>query len=132
MIVFLLVVSCHEAGQERKSVDRTEILPENGLAELVFDTLVNDIGRISQGEQVIAWFDYVNNGEVDLVINQIKAGCGCTIPEWDRKPTPPGEKSSIKVVFNSSGKHGFQNINIAVMSNAEEPTINLKLRAIVE
>ena len=66
------------------------------------------------------------------IVQDIKAGCGCTVPRWDKAPLAPGESGSIRVVFNSSGKSGSQNIRITVQTNARNPSEQLYLKAIVE
>jgi len=101
-------------------------------AGITFRQTAHDFGTIQQGAQVIAWFDYVNTGDGMLVIDQIKTGCGCTVPGWKKDPLAPGDSASVKVIFDSSGKTGYQNINITVHSNAENSRKELILKAIVE
>jgi hypothetical protein len=81
---------------------------------------------------LVAWFGYTNAGTAPLVIQEIKAGCGCTVPRWDNAPMAPGSSGTIRVVFDSNGKKGAQNILITVQSNAENPREKLYLKAIVE
>lgn len=103
-----------------------------GNPVIVFEEHINDVGTIREGEKVIAWFDYANEGNGQLVINDIKAGCGCTVPEWDRKPLVSGDSGSVKVIFDSNGKRGMQMITITVSSNAENAKEKLTLKAQVE
>lgn len=103
-----------------------------GKAEISFTTLINDLGTIKEGEQVVTWFEYSNTGSMPLLINSIKAGCGCTVPTWNKKPLMPGEKENIKVIFNSRGKNGIQSIRISVNSNAVNSEIELRINASVE
>ena len=44
-----------------------------------------------------ATFVLKNTGDVPLLIKDISASCGCTVPEWDKKPIKPGETTEIKV-----------------------------------
>lgn len=77
-----------------------------------------DFGDIIQGDKVEHIFEFENIGNEPLIISDVRTTCGCTVPEWPREPIAPGVKTSIKVVFNSSGKMGIQNKVITVMSNA--------------
>ncbi len=102
------------------------------FAEIKFDTTVHNLGTIREGEQVIAWFEYENTGKGPLLIKDIKAGCGCTLPEWSKLPLEPGEEESIKVIFDSNGKAGIQTIPILVVTNARNPRIELRLESVVK
>ncbi|MEX0986326.1 MAG: DUF1573 domain-containing protein [Bacteroidales bacterium] len=132
LILALVFTSC--GGRETKNPDSGSSLMNNveSLPMIAFDSLINDIGRINEGEQVVVWFDYTNTGKGPLIIHDIKAGCGCTVPGWKKDPVDPGESESIRVVFNASGKKGTQNIKISVFSNAVNAKEDLQLKAIVE
>jgi len=38
----------------------------------------------------------------------VKTSCGCTIPEWPRKPVKPGAKGEIKVKYDAAFPGVFQ------------------------
>jgi hypothetical protein len=103
----------------------------NGQGVIQFDEAVNDLGTISEGEQVMAWFTYENTGVGPLTIQNIDAGCGCTVPSWNEEPLAPGNKESIRVIFNSRGKNGSQNIRVTVYSNARNSPEELRIKATV-
>jgi hypothetical protein len=132
VMVFLLACSCGNGNQSENKQQGSLHDADGALPVIRFDTLVNDLGTIREGEQLVAWFDYTNEGAVPLVIQDIKAGCGCTVPRWDNEPLAPGKSGSIRVVFNSRGKSGAQNIRITVQTNAENAREQLYLKAIVE
>jgi len=129
IIIFLGVVGCTSASENEQS----KISPENtalgSTPAIEFDTTVNNLGTIVEGEQVLTYFKYQNTGDAPLVIYSIKAGCGCTVPKWNEKPLNPGDKDGIKVIFNSSGKSGNSNIRITVNSNANNATNTLYIKA---
>ncbi|MFC2090697.1 DUF1573 domain-containing protein [Bacteroidota bacterium] len=132
LLVIGALFACDGNNKTGTSEERVQGNDDNVKAEILFDTLVYDLGTITEGEQVIAWFDYTNSGNAPLVIKDIKAGCGCTVPEFSRLPLESGEKKTIKVVFNSRGKAGVQKIGIVVNSNAQVPTVELQLKGIVK
>jgi len=76
-----------------------------GQAEIKFDKLTHNIGTFSEKKPVQkATFTFTNIGQTPLVINQVIASCGCTVPKYDKKPIAPGQKGAIEVTYNGKGK----------------------------
>jgi len=128
-----IINGCHNNGRDESQdafVPETQEL--SGEVIIQFTSLINDLGNIKEGEQVLTWFEYTNTGSKPLIIYSIKAGCGCTVPSWNKEPLEPGGKENIKVIFNSRGKSGIQSIRISVNSNAVNSESELRLTAIVE
>lgn len=74
-------------------------------AEIKFDNLTHDFGTFYEKNGVVSCvFSFTNVGGAPLVINQAVASCGCTVPEWTKKPIMPGQKGEIKVTYNGKGK----------------------------
>jgi len=96
-------------------------------AEISFENLTFDFGTLKQGESVEHEYVFTNTGKSDLVIRKTKASCGCTAIMPSKNIVPPGEKSTIKMRFNSTGKKGPQNKTITVTSN-DPKNSSLKLR----
>lgn len=94
-----------------------------------FDTLVHDFGTIIEGERVVCYFDYRNKGGEDLLITTVEASCGCTIPNWSSEPLKPGEKETLELIFDASGRSGEQRKLITVKSNAKNQVVRLTIRA---
>lgn len=76
-----------------------------------------DFGEITEGEQVSYDFSFTNTGKSPLIISSASATCGCTVPEYPHEPVAPGEKGTIHVVFNSTGKSGMQNKVVTLTAN---------------
>ncbi|MEX0981996.1 MAG: DUF1573 domain-containing protein [Bacteroidales bacterium] len=125
----MVVAGCADEGKKEPSSSASLIDDEQGVPVIDFDTDVQDLGTIRDGEQVAAWFTYTNTGYSPLIIQDIKAGCGCTVPKWNDKPLGAGESETIRIIFNSTGKKGTQNIRISVFSNARNPKKDLHLKA---
>ena len=89
-------------------------------AEIKFDKVNFNFGTFSEknGVQKTS-FTFTNTGNKPLVINQIVASCGCTTPNYDKKPIAPGQKGKVDVVYNGKGKlTGHFKKSITVYSNA--------------
>ncbi len=92
-----------------------------------------DLGRVREGDVVSATFVIENKGEADLIIRDVSASCGCTIPRKltpDEKKVEPGESVKIVAKFNSANRMGKQRKTVNVYTNdPNEPNVKLFLRA---
>ncbi len=120
MLAMLLLVS-YSCGNKNKSKDTTGALKEIVLEKtsIRFDTTEHDFGQVKEGERVVCHFDYENTGSANLLIQQAKASCGCTTPQYDTKPIPPGQKGTIEVMFNTKGRSGMQRKTVTIIANTE-------------
>ncbi len=94
-----------------------------------FETLEHDFGRVFAGEKVSYSFKFYNKGKSDLLITNVTASCGCTVPEWSKTPVAPGEEGHITVTFNTAGRSGFQQKQITVLANTVPNTVSLMIKA---
>jgi len=92
------------------------------LPAIKFEEELFELGAITQGEKVEHTFMFTNTGEADLIVTSAKGSCGCTVPEWPKKPIKPGEKGEINVVFNSEGKKGRQHKKVTIVANTQPST----------
>jgi hypothetical protein len=98
-------------------------------AQIQFSEKVHDFGDLTQGDVVTCKFQFQNTGTEPLMLLQVQTTCGCTAPEWTKKPVPPGESGEIVVTFNSAKKMGRINKVITVYSNGQKPEEKLKIVA---
>ncbi|MBA4405897.1 hypothetical protein C0389_01350 [bacterium] len=77
----------------------------------------HDFGTIVEGEIVTHKFEISNSGTAELVISQVRASCGCTAAKPDKMKLKPGEKTFVKVEFNSENRLGPQEKFVYVSSN---------------
>jgi len=76
-----------------------------------------NFGDIKQGTEVSHEFKITNSGGDSLRIIRIKSSCGCTAASPEKKILLPGESTSIKVKFDTSGRQGLQKKYVYVQSN---------------
>jgi len=130
-----LVGSCSGSAKPEKSGGSVNWETEEGTeggAVLAFEDTSHDFGTLLAGEQVVCYFEYENSGGEPLVIRSVETTCGCTTPDWNREPLPPGGKERLQVIFDATGRSGLQLKQVTVVSNASEPRIQLILRAEVK
>ena len=94
--------------------------------EITFVKLVHDYGQIEQGANGECEFEFKNTGKADLILTNCRSSCGCTVPSWLKDPIAPGEKSVIKVKYNTQ-RIGQINKTITVESNAVNDRVVLKI-----
>lgn len=77
----------------------------------------HDFGTIAEGEIVTHNFEIQNTGDAELKIIQVHASCGCTAAAPGKMSLKPGEKTFVKVEFNSANRLGPQEKFIYISSN---------------
>lgn len=100
---------------------------KNGGEGLLFDTLICDLGILEKGSPAECNFSFVNNEDTSIIITNVKASCGCTVPQWPHKPLTPGKKETIKVKYNTSKKGVFLK-TIMVYTSFDSKAIILTLK----
>ncbi|HCS19362.1 MAG TPA: DUF1573 domain-containing protein [Bacteroidetes bacterium] len=101
-------------------------------AEISFQTTTHEFGTILEGTQATVDFEFVNKGDAPLVLSNVSASCGCTIPTWPKEPIMPGQSGKITAVYNSTGRVGSFTKSITVTSNAKNGTLILTIKGVVE
>ena len=86
---------------------------------------VFNAGTVVKGEIIHATFKVRNTGDYPLVFGEVRASCGCTVPNKPQKPIQPGETSQITAEVNTANLTSKQIIkSVTTMSNTE-PNIHL-------
>ncbi len=78
-----------------------------------------ELGTIEEGQKLEVIFEYKNTGSKPLVIKNVQATCGCTVPEIPKEPVMPGKSGFIKAVFDSQGRAGENHKSITVFANTK-------------
>jgi len=104
--------------------------PATPQDSIVFAATTHDYGTIVQASDGSCVFAFTNKGKAPIVLNDVKASCGCTVPEWTRTPVAPGEKGSIKVTYNTNNVGAFTK-SITVNSNAINSPLVLIIKGTV-
>ena len=84
----------------------------------IIDSSYN-FGKVADGEIVEYNYRFKNIGSKPLIVTNVSASCGCTVPEKPEQPIKPGETGFIKVKFDSKNRVGNAHKTVTVSSNAE-------------
>lgn len=90
--------------------------------KIAFNEKKHDFGVISEkGGNVSFDFILTNHSDEPLLINNVKASCGCTTPSWTKTPVEPKKSGTITVSYNPSRQRGSFLKSITVYTNLETP-----------
>ena len=64
--------------------------------------------------KVFHLFHFKNAGTTPLILTNVRTGCGCTTPEWNRQPIASGATGFIKIFFDPKDRPGAFVKSIAV------------------
>ncbi len=94
---------------------------------ILFEKTVYDYGNIEQGSDGTSEFIFTNKGQSPLVLSNVRASCGCTVPQWTKEPIEPGKTGVIKVKYNTNLVGTF-NKSVTVNSNAANSVVVLRIK----
>ncbi|OSZ80039.1 hypothetical protein CAP36_01885 [Chitinophagaceae bacterium IBVUCB2] len=135
IFIFAIIVSiaaCKNEDKKTTSGSTTELTAEekersktdssNFTSIQWLDSTFLDLGKVKKGETVEVSFRFKNTGNKQLVIADVSAGCGCTIPEKPQQPFAPGEEGVIKAKFESKNQNvGPHQKPVYVTANTNTP-----------
>jgi len=91
-----------------------------------------DFGKIKQGEIVKHDFKITNTGDDLLIINFVRASCGCTAAKPRKTDLKPNESTLLHVEFNSANKIGKQIKHVYILTNdRKHPQTTLVIKGTV-
>ncbi|TBN05555.1 DUF1573 domain-containing protein [Hyunsoonleella flava] len=100
------------------------------VAKIEFKETTIDYGTIEKGADGVRVFEFTNTGDAPLIISKVSSSCGCTIPKKPDAPIMPGKTGQIEVKYDTNRVNPIRK-TITVMSNAETPTVALKIKGLV-
>lgn len=116
-ILFIGLVSLSMNAQEKK-------------AKIEFKETTIDYGTIEKGANGLRTFEFTNTGDAPLIVSKVSSSCGCTVPKKPKDPIMPGQTGEIEVKYDTNRVMPIRK-TITVLSNAETPTVSLKIKGTV-
>lgn len=116
---FFLVASLFVAGFAANAQQKAEEV-------IKVSTEKYDFGKIKQGVPVTTLFTITNTSSKPVAIENARAGCGCTTPEWSKEPFAPGGTSKLKVGYNAAAPGHFEkDVFVKIAGVPEEKVIKI-------
>ncbi|MDE6297833.1 MAG: DUF1573 domain-containing protein [Muribaculaceae bacterium] len=108
------------------------VAKEKAESKITFSEKRHNFGTVKEdGGPVSYEFQFVNEGDGNLIIYEATAQCGCTKPEYPKNPVAPGKTGKIKVTYNPIGRPGpFEKV-VTVKSNGKTGKTRLKIMGTV-
>lgn len=97
-------------------------------SDIEFVSETHDFGKLPLNSTAECEFTFKNTGNAPLVLSNVRASCGCTVPSWPKEPVAPGETAVIKVKYTTNTRAHVINKSIVVSSNAVEAHKTIVLR----
>ncbi len=130
-ILTLILFSC-QSNSSNESKTTTTDTSSTATTSIEFKERFYDFGTVTEGEKVSHTFKFANTGNADLILNNVKASCGCTASNYTKDPVKPGDSGIIEVIFNSAGRPGPNHKSLTVIANTEPKTTVLTFSVKVE
>lgn len=109
-LVAASLIACKGTDKKAEQPTLTKELKEEALKDTAnytsiewLDSTSTNLGKLKKDNTVEVSFRFKNTGTKNLVIEDVTAQCGCTIPEKPAKAFAPGEEGVIKAKYNGSG-----------------------------
>ncbi len=101
-------------------------------ARISFEKKILLMGTLQAGDEAVCDFVYTNVGNAPLIVSEVKATCGCTVPQWSNEPLMPGATDTIRVRYDTERRGRFNKV-VTVHSNAvNRSRMDLMLRGTVQ
>jgi len=102
-------------------------------SKIKFSEVSHDFGKVEQNASLKYSFVFKNEGKGTLIIENVKASCGCTVALASAKEIPPGGEGKIDATLKTSTHGGKVNKTVTVTTNdPAQQTIKLNLIAEVQ
>jgi len=94
---------------------------------IVFNKTTHDFGELIQFAPAFCEFRFYNRGRTPLIVSEVSASCGCTVPSWSKNPIMPGDSGIIKVIYLTAETGAIDKM-VTVYSNATKMPVSLELK----
>ena len=115
-ITFSLIATAQSSvtkvSKKAKNAISNSSVPENNAPVAPTESLTlketeYDFGKIPQDKPVTHDFEFTNTGAKPFALDNVRASCGCTTPEWSRDTVAAGATAIIKVGYNAANEGPF-------------------------
>lgn len=94
-----------------------------GTGNLKFTKKEHAFGKVPQSTPVTYSFEFENTGTSPVIIEDAVAECGCTKPEFPKKPITKGKKGVISVTYDAKEAGAFTKKVTVTVVNSKDPVV---------
>ncbi len=96
--------------------------------QLSFESTSFNFGTIAEaGGDVSHAFKYKNESEKPIVIITSQTSCGCTTPEYTRRPITPGQSGEVKITYDPMYRPGRFAKEVKIITSASNTPLVLTI-----
>lgn len=100
--------------------------------QIHFNTLEHNFGNLPQGKPVSFEFEFTNQSSEPLLLEDVKASCGCTTPTWTKEPVMPQKTGIIKAQYNMAREGAFKKSITVTTKSGENVMLYISGNAITQ
>ena len=124
LITILLCYSCNQSKEH-------EVFKVKGKPGILFKITEYNFDTLEYKEKAVYEFEFLNNGDQPLIINNVSTSCGCTASEYSKEPYMADKMGTVKVQYDTRRSGRFSK-TISVFSNADKKPVVLKISGFVK
>jgi len=109
----------------------TGTLSSGKSANIKWDKIEHDFGKMQQNKPQKAIFKMTNTGGSPVIITNAKGSCGCTEIVYPKQPILPGKTANIVVTYDAEERGSFEK-TVTLTMNIEKVIPILHIRGEVE
>ena len=127
LVIAIGVAACNNSDKSatgKNTTDSTGKSTNDSTTIAWPDSTFRDFGKVKEGEVLEVSFRFINTGDKNLIVSDVRPGCGCTDGQKPDEPIAPGKEGVIKAKFNSKGQHiGETRKSITVTANTKPSAV---------
>lgn len=131
-LLLLIALAGCQPGQQSASMSTAPNQSQNlqpVQPNIFFESTEHNFGQIPARSENQCFFEFSNIGDADLVIENIKSTCGCTVAQPSQTVIKPGQSSEISAVYKA-GLSGTAQKRITLYTNdPDNPKVPLWIKA---
>jgi hypothetical protein len=101
-------------------------------SQIHFTAIEHDFGSQPVGKPISWDFEFINNGSEPLLLEDVKASCGCTTPTWTKEPVLPSKKGVVKAQYNMARDGSFRKSITVTTKGGETIVLYISGNAVVQ
>lgn len=131
LAAFVLILNITTVLAQKNIKTKTPVKIEKGA--LFFEQTFISLGTVQdKQEPVKIVFKFQNIGKGKVTISDVKGDCGCSQPQWDKKPVAFNQKGEVIIYFFPKQLSGNQTKTITVFTDGEPNVYYLKFSAFID
>lgn len=126
MLCVIGALLCVWAGLQAQEPSDAASKSKSSVVEWL-DGVEYNAGATPQGQIVKHTFRFRNPGDRPLLLQNARADCSCTTPDWTEAPVPPGGEGQIVLSYDGK-REGIYNKRIRVFFDRQRRPEILRLK----